>query len=710
MGQTKADCKMASAKVENNREELHSYLIVASELPPMQHYLSEIPLMDRKAGALGGEDGVEKAEFPGGGPTPLYHLERSQEFGMHSFCYEAELPSSQEEALAFPLMHSHIHRFSKVWKQAPTGLLQSSAKYQAAAKSYKTTNKKKEDDDPGKLIKPADQVELTEAELKEEITKTLTARNPHAPQNIAHYKFNDGAYKLTTVVNHMAVHFVLEGCLEHQDFDDSHSLTATEELTEDATGEEGEESDEDDSGDGGEEEEAGEDDIPDSAASKANAEPKCTNQFNFIERSSQTINNPLQGRACQTVPPPRCNYYATAFQWDIYDVYMAELQKQEVKKEKQKDDTCEKNKKMMLIEKPSDDITQVSKSAKLLERMVNQNTFNEVAQDFKYFEDAADEFRDEEGTVLPLWKFQYDKAKMMCVTALCWNFIYPDFFGVGLGSYDFSKQGRGMLLFYTLKNSTYPEYIFPTGSGVLSLDIHKQHSYLVAVGFYDGCVCVYNLKNKGQNPQYKSTVNTGKHTDPVWQVRWQNDNSLNFYSVSSDGRVVSWMLIKNELAFSDALKLTLDYTVSDGLEGIQELIRASGTSFDFHTQIDDLFIVGTEEGKIHKCSKNYSSQYLKTYEAHNMAVGTVRWNPYHSKVFISCSSDWSVKIWDQDFNTPMFTFELHASVGDVAWAPYSSTVFAAVTTEGLGKKGRDLVEGPEAEVAKMEKLLSLLRP
>lgn len=34
------------------------------------------------------------------------------------------------------------------------------------------------------------------------------------------------------------------------------------------------------------------------------------------------------------------------------------------------------------------------------------------------------------------------------------------------------------------------------------------------------------------------------------------------------------------------------------------------------------------------------------FEAHHMAVDSVSWNPYHLKVFISCSSDWTVKIWD----------------------------------------------------------------
>lgn len=76
-----------------------------------------------------------------------------------------------------------------------------------------------------------------------------------------------------------------------------------------------------------------------------------------------------------------------------------------------------------------------------------------------------------------------------------------------------------MVVFYSLKNSAFPEYIYPTNSGVLCLDIHEQHSYLVAVGFYDGCVAVYDLKEEGLEPVYKSTAKSGKHTDPVWQVR-----------------------------------------------------------------------------------------------------------------------------------------------------------------------------------------------
>ena len=53
--------------------------------------------------------------------------------------------------------------------------------------------------------------------------------------------------------------------------------------------------------------------------------------------------------------------------------------------------------------------------------MVNQNSFSDIADDFKYWEDASDQFREGEGTLLPLWKFFNERAKRKHVTAICWN-------------------------------------------------------------------------------------------------------------------------------------------------------------------------------------------------------------------------------------------------------------------------------------------------
>merc|ERR1712004_345405 len=56
-----------------------------------------------------------------------------------------------------------------------------------------------------------------------------------------------------------------------------------------------------------------------------------------------------------------------------------------------------------------------------------------------------------------------------------------------------------------------------------------------------------------------SSATNGKHTDVVWQVKWVRDNLdgyLNFYSVSGDGRVTNWTLVKNCLWHSDQLTIS----------------------------------------------------------------------------------------------------------------------------------------------------------
>lgn len=187
-----------------------------------------------------------------------------------------------------------------------------------------------------------------------------------------------------------------------------------------------------------------------------------------------------------------------------------------------------------------------------------------------------------------------------------------------------------------------------------------------------------------------SSVRTAKHTDPVWQVRWNTDlniKNLNFYSISSDGRVTNWTLMKNKLEAEEVIKLRLVIDENKGLaENKKETFMyglAGGMCFDYNQYQDHLFLVGTEEGKIHLCSKAYAGQYLETYEGHYLAVYSVKWNKYHPKIFLSCSADWTIKMWDMGVTRPLMTFDLGYAVGDIEWAPYSSTVFAAVTSAGM---------------------------
>ena len=60
-------------------------------------------------------------------------------------------------------------------------------------------------------------------------------------------------------------------------------------------------------------------------------------------------------------------------------------------------------------------------------------------------------------------------------------------------------------------------------------------------------------------------------------------------------------------------------------------------------------------------------------------------NPIHPSVFLTCSADWTVKVWNHaELEVgALFTFDLNSPVADACWAPYASTVFAACTIDGF---------------------------
>lgn len=51
-----------------------------------------------------------------------------------------------------------------------------------------------------------------------------------------------------------------------------------------------------------------------------------------------------------------------------------------------------------------------------------------------------------------------------------------------------------------------------------------------------------------------------------------------------------------------------------------------------------------------------SCLYIFFNQAHHMAVYAVKWNHFHPKTFISCSADWTVKVWDHTYKYVIYHF------------------------------------------------------
>ena len=326
------------------------------------------------------------------------------------------------------------------------------------------------------------------------------------------------------------------------------------------------------------------------------------------------------------------------------------------------------------------------KAAKILERMININTFDDIAKDYRFYDDPADDVTYPDGSLMPLWKFKMFTTKENAeVTGLQWSLKYTDMFGVSYGSFDFYQTTQeNFICIYSLKNPSHPEYICKAPCAIMCLDIHFKYPQMVAAGLHDGNVAVFDFASKRTEPIYMSNAKDGKHKAPVWQVMWANDNLdgyLNFNSISGDGRITNWTIVKSSLWFKDELQLYFKKQLKNS-KLVATTMCDGARSIAYQPDNNSCFLVGTEDGVIYLATSEFSSDFLKSYVSHVSPVNKIMWNPFYPTIFLSCASEHVIYLWHKDISSPILHFDLGSSVGDVQWAPYSSTIFAAVSDCG----------------------------
>ncbi len=177
----------------------------------------------------------------------------------------------------------------------------------------------------------------------------------------------------------------------------------------------------------------------------------------------------------------------------------------------------------------------------------------------------------------------------------------------------------------------------------------------------------HNFENK------KHSESDNKHLSPVWNLKWTERDRANstgdenemevLMSISSDGRITQW-LIRKGFESSDYLKLKRvmvkegssnakgDKDKSEGLISR----NTGGLCFDIWDQDKSIYLCGTEEGNIHRCSTSYNEQYLDTYQGHTGPVYKLAWSPFLKNCFLSGSSDWTIRLWKANRTHPCLTF------------------------------------------------------
>lgn len=157
-------------------------------------------------------------------------------------------------------------------------------------------------------------------------------------------------------------------------------------------------------------------------------------------------------------------------------------------------------------------------------------------------------------TLQLLWTFKCELTRGRQVTYMSWNKQNEDIIAIAYSeSRTFAGNPPGLILCWSAKNPEWPDRIYTSSSPVTSVDFSKMNPGLLAAGFMDGRVVIYDVRHNNSKCIMDDSENNGKHRDPVWELKWvererilgdEQSRNETLVSVSTDGRVTQWMIRK----------------------------------------------------------------------------------------------------------------------------------------------------------------------
>ncbi|KAF8661304.1 hypothetical protein AX16_001402 [Volvariella volvacea WC 439] len=293
----------------------------------------------------------------------------------------------------------------------------------------------------------------------------------------------------------------------------------------------------------------------------------------------------------------------------------------------------------------------------------------------------------------------YDEryGKNRSITDVDWSPKYPE---LSVASYNKNpaalNEPDGIVAVWNLHLLERPEFVFHSQSDVLSVTFSPFHSNLVFGGTYSGQILLWDTRSK-HLPVLKTPLSAAGHTHPVYAMQMVGtQNAHNLITSSTDGMVCSWLV---DMLAQPQETLELVHA------GHNKTGEVAITCLDFPDNETTTFWVGTEEGNVYQANR-YDRAGAKAglnqydiYKGHSGPVMGINFHPQlgpvdFSDLFLTCSVDWTVKLWRAKSLTkpsssthgisPIYSFdEADDYVYDVKWHPAHPALFGMV--DGSGK-------------------------
>lgn len=184
-------------------------------------------------------------------------------------------------------------------------------------------------------------------------------------------------------------------------------------------------------------------------------------------------------------------------------------------------------------------------------------------------------------------------------------------------------------------------------------------------------------KDAGLSAQATTQVTTTRlHSDPL------NPDLAAAYTSATEKASKSTLHTKPQILITQ--KNDFDSQKRSAEIANQTSPTAGILSISFNPKYDWLYAISTDSGIVRLCSTAYHNTYVQTFcqNGHSMPVYGISWNTFNPDLLVSCSEDFTCKIWKRDRATPVYTVDFGRTVSDVTFSPHVSTEIIAGTADG----------------------------
>ncbi|KOB73786.1 putative axonemal dynein intermediate chain inner arm i1 [Operophtera brumata] len=431
-------------------------------------------------------------------------------------------------------------------------------------------------------------------------------------------------------------------------------------------------------------------------------------------RNRKMVVEETQTKACITqtrhtlaVRPQKKNAMAFAAMWDMHDTY-ARLAK--VKPKEEPDE-------MVLYQSAAPSLLRKKKKKSAADSEDRGKTFEEIAPSAE-FQDAvlvtervlaSLEYCEAQKifrglvridplsldlvyfySMRPLWSLDCEDTAGRPITSITFNPKNENILAVAHGKFSYAGYYSGLVCVWCTKNPIKPERIYRFEDPLTSVSFSEKNPNWLACGFANGDVLILDIMSYTVKTIAQSKRETNPCFDPIWVTNWRAIDRENEYVMTTcqDGRINRFTMTKtHDFVCSPMMRVSAVEGKLKGLEIAKTCIKfdvpitryPAVLCMKWHPTVDHIYLVGTDEGCVHKCSTHYLNQHMDVFRAHAGPIYGMEISPFMNKLLVTCGADNSVRLWIEGMDDVILTLTCPNAVYGIAFCPINATILISIS-------------------------------